>query len=78
MEITLPINLQNALRHGESVVQFFSYSHLPEHLQAVSKPFTDLAEHIVTVQGSSNSQRTLALQKLLEAKDAAVRMVIQW
>ncbi len=55
----------------DHIVQYFSYSHLPPHLQAVSKPFSDLAEFIQTLP--RNPERTVALRKLLEAKDAAVR-----
>ena len=54
------------------VMQYFAYSHLPEHLQAVSKPFGELAEKMVEVL-PENPETTVALRKLLEAKDAAVR-----
>src|ERR1700746_3419799 len=54
----------------DRMLQFFAYAHLPEHLQAVSKPFCELAEHICrTLAG--NPERTGALRKLMEAKDAA-------
>ena len=53
-------------------MQFFAFAHLPPHLQAVSKPFAELAEKIVTTI-PRNPERTVALRKLLEAKDAAVR-----
>lgn len=53
------------------VLQFFAYQHLPENLQLVSKPFSDLAHQIAN--GPSNAETTVALRKLLEAKDAAVR-----
>lgn len=53
-------------------MQFFAYSHLPEHLQAVSKPFGDLAQVIFETL-PRNPERRVALRKLLEAKDAAVR-----
>lgn len=56
----------------EPILQFFAYSHLPEHLQEVSKPFGDLATKIVESL-PRNPERTVALRKLLEAKDAAVR-----
>jgi hypothetical protein len=59
----------------EHISQFFAYAHLPPHLQAVSKPFGDLAEQIVTTL-PRNPERTVALRKLLEAKDAAVRALI--
>ena len=56
----------------DPIMQFFAYAHLPEHLQAISAPFGNLAAFIV---GSlpRNPERTVALRKLLEAKDAAVR-----
>ena len=57
------------------VLQFFTYEHLPEHLQKVSKPFCELAGIIVATL-PSNPERTKALNKLLEAKDAAVRALL--
>ena len=57
---------------NEPILQFFAYSHLPAHLQTVSKPFGDLATHVVDTL-PRNPERTVALRKLLEAKDAAVR-----
>jgi len=59
----------------EHIIQFFAYAHLPPHLQTVSKPFGDLAQQIVDTI-SRNPERTVALRKLLEAKDAAVRALI--
>lgn len=56
----------------EPMLQFFQYAHLPEHLQVISKPFGELAEQIVTTV-PRNPERTVALRKLLEAKDCAVR-----
>ena len=56
----------------EHIMQFFAYAHLPPHLQAVSKPFGELAERIAATL-PSNPERTVALRKLLEGKDAAVR-----
>ena len=73
----------------EHILQFFKYDHLPPHLAAVSKPFADLAHAIVlgdnvpeagTVTLGNplprNPERTVALRKLLEAKDAAVRALL--
>ena len=54
------------------LMQFFTYAHLPTHLQEVSKPFCDLAQTIIDTL-PSNPERTVALRKLLEAKDCAVR-----
>ena len=71
----------------EHILQFFAYEHLPPHLQEVSKPFCRLARQIVepseVVDGIAsrfplprNPERTVALRKLLEAKDAAVRALV--
>ena len=43
--------------------------------QEVSKPFGELAQHIVTTL-PRNPERTFALRKLLEGKDAAVRALL--
>lgn len=59
----------------DHIVQFFAFAHLPAHLQAVSRPFGELAERIVT-DLPRNPERTVALRKLLEAKDAAVRALL--
>ena len=56
----------------EPIMQFFAYKHLPVHLQAISAPFCALAESIVNTL-PRNPERTVALRKLLEAKDAGVR-----
>lgn len=56
----------------DRMLQFFEYAHLPEHLREVSKPFGDLADKIAETL-PSNPERTVALRKLLEAKDCAVR-----
>ena len=60
---------------NEHILQFFSYEHLPEKLQFVSSPFCKLAESIVATL-PRNPERTVALRKLLEAKDAAVRALL--
>lgn len=57
---------------SEYLLQFFKYDHLPANLQAISKPFGDLAQQIVDTL-PQNQERTVALRKLLEAKDCAVR-----
>ena len=59
----------------DRMMQFFAYSHLPPHLQAVSKPFGDLAQQIVDTL-PSNAERTAGLRKLLEAKHCAVRALL--
>jgi hypothetical protein len=59
----------------EHIIQFFAYEHLPTHLQEVSKPYCEQARHVVATY-PRNPERTVALRKLLEAKDAAVRCVL--
>jgi hypothetical protein len=74
---------------NEPILQFFAYEHLPAKLQMVSKPFCELAHAIargdnVPETGTTtfgpplprNPERTVALRKLLEAKDAAVRALL--
>lgn len=74
---------------SEHILQFFAYAHLPPHLQTVSKPFCELAHAIVDGDNAErtgaltfgpplprNPERTVALRKLLEAKDAAVRALL--
>ena len=58
----------------EHIAQFFVYSHLPPFLQAVSKPFSEMADKILELP--RNPERTVALRKLLESKDAAVRAAL--
>jgi hypothetical protein len=59
----------------DHIMQFFAFGHLPSHLQAVSEPFSYLADRIVE-SVPRNPERTVALRKLLESKDAAVRAVV--
>ncbi len=53
------------------VKELFVYSHLPEHLQKVSKPFHDTA---LAIHGDLplTAELTLCLRKLWEAKNYAV------
>lgn len=56
----------------ERMLKWFVFGHLPEHLQAVSSKFYDVACSLCALV-DSGPERTVALRKLLEAKDAAVR-----
>lgn len=56
----------------ERMLKWFEYAHLPPHLQEVSYPFYMLASDLCN-QVQAGPERTVALRKLLEAKDAAVR-----
>ena len=60
----------------EHVLKYFDYRHLPAHLAEVSEDFYHLA--VKTAQRNPDSQETtVALRKLLEAKDAAVRAKLE-
>ena len=61
--------------HLDHIMQFFAFQHLPPALQVVSEPFAALAKDIVDTL-PRNPERTVALRKLLESKDAAVRAFI--
>ena len=60
---------------AEHILQFFAFAHLPDHLAVVSRPFAMIANRIVATV-PRNPERTVALRKLLEAKDAAVRAMV--
>jgi len=59
----------------ERMLKWFAYSHLPEHLQDISRSFNCLAVDVCE-KAESGPERTVSLRKLLEAKDAAVRAVV--
>lgn len=71
-ETTALLNERSA---EDPILKFFRFSHLPDHLKAASRPFGDLALHIV-ITLPRNAERTVALRKLLEAKDAGVRTLV--
>jgi len=50
----------------------FEYSHLPNRLQAVSKPICDLAQKM-NFELPDGAEKDAGLRKLLEAKDCFVR-----
>lgn len=57
------------------VLQYFTYEHLPVHLQAISRPIAELAHEMAgKLEGP---QLTNGLTKLLEAKDAFVRAALK-
>lgn len=60
---------------GERMLQFFQFGHLRPDLQRYSQPFCQLA-HWIATELPVNLERTVALRKLLEAKDAGVRATI--
>lgn len=58
----------------EALLRYFTYEHLPEALQSVSRPFCQLA-HTMAEQ-LDGPEATVCLRKLLEAKDCAVRAAL--
>lgn len=60
----------------ERMLRWFAYEHLPPDLRETSAPFCELAAHIVATL-PAGAERTVALRKLLESKDAAVRARIE-
>jgi hypothetical protein len=60
----------------QHVLAFFTFSHLPERLQDVSRDFHNLAVKTAD-RAPDNPETTVALRKLLEAKDAAVRACVR-
>lgn len=61
---------------AEPMLQWFAYEHLPQGpLRATSAHFAALA-HILTDTLPRTAERSVALRKLLESKDAAVRCAV--
>lgn len=54
------------------ILELFAFEHLPPKLREVSQPFGELARRIAETL-PDNDERNVALRKLLEGKDAAVR-----
>ena len=58
-----------------SILRYFAYSHLPSHLQSVSKPIGDLATKM-SDELPDGPEKLEGLRKLLEAKDCFVRAAL--
>lgn len=59
----------------DPMLRWFAWEHLPPRLQEISKPFGELANVLVDTLPQC-AERTVALRKLLEGKDAAVRAAL--
>lgn len=59
-----------------TTIQWFSYEHLPEKLQKVSKPIADLA-HLMEETLPDGPEKSAGMRKLLEAKDCFVRAELE-
>lgn len=58
------------------IIKYFEYAHLPERLQAVSKPIGDLAKQM-DESLPDGTEKSAGLRKLLEAKDCLVRASLE-
>ncbi len=58
------------------IMKHFAYSHLPERLQAVSKPVGELAAQM-DKELPDCAEKTAALRLLLQAKDGFVRAKLE-
>ena len=68
------------------ILRNFEFSHLSEKLQDISRPFCELANqvaersminrHGIHAAENSRNETEMALRKLLEAKDCAVRAAL--
>lgn len=57
------------------ILRYFAYEHLPDRLAEISRPFGDLARHLEATL-PPGPEKSTALRKLLEAKDAGVRAAL--
>ena len=66
-------------RHAgvQHALQWLVFSHLPESLRPYSEPFYTAAVELVRTITTSSPVLTTALNKLIEAKDSAVRAGIK-
>lgn len=60
----------------ERLHRYFEYGHLPEDLQRVSRHFAVLTDVLLAMVPDS-PELTVALRKLLESKDCAVRAALE-
>lgn len=59
-----------------TTIKYFAYAHLPEKLQAVSKPIGELAEKL-EAELPVCAEKSAGMRKLLEAKDCFVRAALE-
>lgn len=57
------------------IMQFFTFQHLPSHLQVPSEACSQLASHMETYL-PDGPEKSAGLRKLLEAKDCFVRSLL--
>ncbi|MFE9737349.1 hypothetical protein [Streptomyces sp. NPDC006477] len=59
-----------------SLLRHFAHDHLPEQLREISRPFGELAHDLADRDNLDGPELTVALRKLLESKDCAVRAAL--
>jgi hypothetical protein len=65
-----------AIKDRHPILSFFDYDHLEEPMRDVASCFYSVALTLVAIPGKNPAELNVALRKLLEAKDAAVRSVL--
>lgn len=66
------LDIGEVIRQASPILRYFDYSHLPNKQAEVSNYFFDLA-YTMEEMLPDGPEKSTALRKLLEAKDAAVR-----
>lgn len=59
-----------------TTIKYFSYEHLPEKLQEISKPIAELARWLEETL-PDGAEKSAGMRKLLEAKDCFVRSILE-
>ena len=58
-----------------NVDQYFTFAHLPKHLQTVAQPIAELAK-LMNEALPDGAEKSAGMRKLLEAKDCFVRAAL--
>lgn len=69
------MSLTEETRQRYPILKYFDFAHLPAELQDASEPFCRLAYELAR-NLNDGPEKSVALRKLLEAKDAAVRAML--
>jgi len=67
--------MENINSNKTPILKYFTFAHLPEHLQKISAPICSLAILMDTLPNCP--EKTAGLRKLLEAKDCLVRASLE-
>ena len=72
----MPPDEEKTLLQKNPILAYFTYRHLPKHLQLVSAPVGELADRMAA-ELPDTEEKALGLRKLLEAKDCFVRAALE-